>query len=113
MTNPHVRKRAVAGALLSLGVAVAGLASGAGVAEADPSSNYGPHRWCPGQSLEWPTGPWGQVVWDMNVCHTWYAVGYGQGNVPMKTGSPSYIYEGNDPPPNDFPDCRKDSFIGC
>lgn len=113
MTNHHLRKRVIAGALLSLGVSVAGLALGAGAAQARPDPNYGPHQWCPGQSIYWPTGPWGLVDWDMNVCHTWYVVGYGQGNVPMKTGSPSIIYEGNDPPPNDIPDCRTDSFIGC
>jgi hypothetical protein len=75
--------------------------SGAG-AHADPSPNYGPHQWCPGQSMEWPTGPWGQVTWDMTVCHTWYAVGYGQGNVPSNYGGVSHIYEGDNPPPNDF-----------
>lgn len=113
MTHCHTGKRAVAGALLSFGVAVGGLAMGAGTAQADPSSTYGPHRWCPGQSMEWPTGPWNMVEWDLNVCHTWYAVGRGQGNVQMKYGTPSYVYEGNDPPPNDFPDCRTASFIGC
>ena len=44
--------------------------------------------------MEWPTGPWNQVVRYMNV-------GYAQGNVPTKTGSPSDIYEGPNPPPND------------
>ena len=51
--------------------------------------------------MEWPTGPWNQVVWDMGRCHTWYVVGYGKGNVPERTGSPSDVYEGPNPPPND------------
>jgi len=67
---------------------LAGLELGAGTAHAD--DRYGPHQWCPGQSMEWPTGPWNQVDWDMNVCHTWYVVGIGQGNVPERSGGPSY-----------------------
>ncbi len=45
------------------------LALATGPALADTS--YGPHRWCTGQSMEYPTGPFGQVEWDMGVCHTW------------------------------------------
>jgi len=100
MNTSHNLKRIIARALLSGGIAVAGLGLGAGTAQADNS--YGPHRWCPGQPMEWPTGPPG-VAWDMSVCHTWWAVGYGQGNVasnygPTPPGVPS-IWDGDDPPP--------------
>ncbi|MFG1929244.1 hypothetical protein ACGFK1_01115 [Mycobacterium sp. NPDC048908] len=52
------------------GVAAAGLTLGGGVAQAD--------TWCPGQALPFP-----MIRWDMNLCHTWYAVPSGQGNVKM------------------------------
>lgn len=32
----------------------------------------GPHQWCPGQPLSET-----DIVWDVNVCHTWYWVDYG------------------------------------
>lgn len=83
--------------LVSGGLGLAGLGPGEGTANAD--DRYGPHEWCPGQSMEWPTGPWGQVDWDMNVCHTWYVVGIGQGNVPERSGGPSNIWDGDGPPP--------------
>jgi hypothetical protein len=53
--------------------------------------------------MAWPTGPWNQAIWDMNVCHTWYAVGYGKGNVPMKGGVPSSVWDGDNPPPPNPP----------
>jgi hypothetical protein len=85
--------------LVSGGLGLAGLGLAAGTAQAEPG---GPHRWCPGQSMEWPTGPFNQVAWDMSVCHTWWTVGYGQGNVasnygPTPPGVPS-IWDGDDPP---------------
>jgi len=33
----------------------------------------------PGAIHEPPGGPGLTVVWDMNVCHTWYRIDYGQG----------------------------------
>ena len=35
-----------------------------------------PHSWCPGQGL-----PFRGIEWNMGVCHTWYIVPFGQGNV--------------------------------
>src|ERR1700744_2258825 len=67
-----------------------------GTAHAD--DRYGPHQWCPGESMDWPSGPWNSVDWDMNVCHTWYVVGYGLGNVPQRSGVPSYIWDGEGAP---------------
>jgi hypothetical protein len=84
--------------LLAGAAAVAALGFvGLGTAHAD--GNDGPHRWCPGQSMEYPTGPFNAVVWDMNVCHTWTIVGYQNGNLPLKyNGTPSNIWEGDNPP---------------
>jgi hypothetical protein len=79
--------------LVSGSLGLAGLGLGVGTAQAD--DNYGPHQWCPGQSMDWPTGPWNRVDWDMNVCHTWYVVGLGQGNVPERSGGPSNIWDGD------------------
>jgi hypothetical protein len=63
---------AVAGA-----TAMAGLAVGAGAAQAIPNNNPG-FPWCPGEGLPFP-----EMQWDMNVCHTYYFVPAGTGNVPM------------------------------
>jgi hypothetical protein len=79
------------------GLGLAGLGPGAASAHAD--DRYGPHQWCPGQSMDWPSGPWDRVDWDMDVCHTWYVVGIGQGNVPERFGGPSNIWDGDNPPP--------------
>lgn len=49
--------------------------------------------------MEYPTGPFNAVVWDMNVCHTWHILGYQDGNLPLKyTLQPSNIWEGDNPP---------------
>src|SRR5205085_6958772 len=72
MNTTHTLNRIIAGALLSGGLGLAGLGLGAGTAQAVT----GPYQWCPGQPLP-ATG----LVWDMNRCHTYYKVGYGQGNV--------------------------------
>ncbi len=107
MNTPHNMTRIIAGALLSGGVAVAGVGLAPGTAQA----NGGPYTWCPGQSMDWPTGPnttglglHTQYVWDMNVCHTWYKVSYGYGNVPrIINGAPtlqgSNTWDGDNPPP--------------
>ena len=77
-----------AAAAFAAGAAVAGLALGAGSAQADPEQGHG---WCPGQAL-----PFSNIQWDMSVCHTWYYVPFGQGNVRMVDlkGNPldSFIY---------------------
>jgi hypothetical protein len=107
MNTPHTLKRIIAGTLLSGGVAVAGLGVaglGEGIAKAEdwcsPAAMvnnvcYGPNRGCPGDSLfqltqNHITNP---INWDMNVCHTYYYVPYGQGNVGQD------IWEGANPPP--------------
>ena len=99
MNTTHNLKRIIAGALLSGGVVVAGLGLAAGTAQAEfgfaplshdpvPADNFTvPHQWCPGQPLPMP-----DVVWDMNVCHTWYWVPVGgMGNVGK------FVWEGDHP----------------
>jgi hypothetical protein len=111
MNTPRNLTRIIAGALLSGGIAVAGLGLSLGIAQAD--NNYGPHHWCPGQSMNWPTGPFNQVVWDMNVCHTWYIVELGAGNVPERTGGPSNIWDGDNPPPPASQRCGPPTPVPC
>ena len=81
---------------MAVGAAIAGLTgSGAPAAAADPFTPP-PHSWCPGQAL-----PFQNIVWDMGVCHTWYIVPSGQGNVRMNDlhGNPlsSFIADGPAP----------------
>jgi hypothetical protein len=106
MSTTHSLKRIIAGALLSGGVAVAGLGLAAGTAQAErgfaPLSHdpfpeaIGPRQWCPGQELPQvgTDDPQAQVHWDMNVCHTYYIVDPGLGNVA------SIIWDGPNPPAN-------------
>jgi hypothetical protein len=62
-----------------------------GCPEDNPS---GPCHWCPGdppvQTGNLRVNP---VVWDNNVCHTYWYVYFGQGNVAQN------IFEGEIPPP--------------
>ncbi|MGH3581712.1 MAG: hypothetical protein ACRDUB_08985 [Mycobacterium sp.] len=54
----------------------------------------GPCRWCPGdppvQTGNLRVNP---VIWDANICHTYWYVYHGQGNVAQN------IFEGELPPP--------------
>src|ERR1700684_2321397 len=68
-------KKTIAGALLAGSLAVIGAGVVTGTAQAEPFSPQ-PHSWCPGQGL-----PYRGIEWDMGVCHTWYLVPLGQGNV--------------------------------
>ena len=79
---------------------------GAGAAEAQripapqswpgcpPDHPEGPCHWCPGdppvQTGNLRVNP---VIWDTNVCHTYWYVQHGQGNVAQN------IFEGDGPPP--------------
>jgi hypothetical protein len=61
---------------------------------------YGPNRWCPGDSLYMDRGgPYQGVQWDMNVCHTWYRVAMGAGNISLGPHNQSDVWEGPNPPP--------------
>jgi len=72
-------KRMLAGALTSVSLAAAGLGLATGTALAEQP---GEHTWCPGMSMLRPQGPGPSYRWDMNVCHTWFLVDPGVGNVP-------------------------------
>jgi hypothetical protein len=104
----HTPKKMIAGALLSCAVAVTGLGLAAGPAQAQPGPVLpqkawpgcpddhpeGPCHWCPGdppvQTGNLRVNP---VVWDSNVCHTYWYVRPGQGNVAQN------IFEGETPRP--------------
>jgi hypothetical protein len=109
MLNSYSTRMRLSGTLLLGGVfAVAGMALGAVAADADPGlippthvrlSDGGPWTWCPGDpmsglnSTTHKGGPGDGVDWDMNVCHTWWGVNWGTGNV-----APG-VWDGPDPPP--------------
>jgi hypothetical protein len=95
MTAGENIKKMAYTALLSGGLAVASVGLGAGTALAIPD---GPHHWCPGQQRNPPNGPGQGTLWDWNVCHTFWFVGYGQGNVPASYGAAPTIWEGDNPP---------------
>jgi hypothetical protein len=109
MSYVYKLKMLIAGTLLWAGVVVAGVGLSAGTAHA----TKGPFTWCPGQSMQWPSGPddprnvaiGERYVWDMHACHTWYVVADGWGNVPhTEAGQPtlhdSNVWDGNNPPPD-------------
>lgn len=90
-------------ALLGCGAIAASILLSAGTAHAVPGlappPQGGPYTWCPGDRLDEGINPAtgkgapGNVVWDNNVCHTWYYVNWGYGNL-----SPG-IWDGPNPPP--------------
>lgn len=107
MANHRIVRKIVAGALLSGALAVSNGGLSTGIAAAVPvpmpvdawpgcpnDHPQGPCRWCPGQPLP-PTGNHvtNPVIWDNNICHTYYYVYFGQGNVAQN------IWDGDDPPP--------------
>jgi len=107
MSHNVTVKKIIAGVLMSGGLAVAGLGLAAGTAQAHPAPApqdgawpgcpndhpAGPCRWCPGdppvQTGNLRVNP---VVWDNSVCHTYWYVYPGQGNVAKN------IWEGDTPP---------------
>jgi hypothetical protein len=103
MKSNHKRSRILAGALLSAGVAIAGMGLTGATAQAQPGNAWpgcppespsGPCHWCPGdppvQTGNLRVNP---VIWDNNICHTYFRVAPGQGNVA------TVIFEGEAPPP--------------
>jgi hypothetical protein len=104
MNTTHNLTRIIAGALLSGGLAVPGLALATGTAQASCSYGICSHQWCPGQPMVqgWVIGPDGverrvnDVVWDMSVCHQWFHAAddrYGGAQVGSR------IREGDPSPP--------------
>src|ERR1700721_2768374 len=88
MKTNRTLTRAITGVLLTGGIAVGGLGL-AGTGEA-----HKPHNWCPGQPMNYPTGPGPGYSWDMNICHTWFWVSNGKGNVPYNGRLPSTLWDG-------------------
>jgi hypothetical protein len=113
MEGSHTLKKMIVGALFS-GAAVAGMALALGTAQAEPSAPpshdplsvdgpvppgaSGPYTCCPedqagGLHPQTGRGCPPNPNWDKGVCHTWYGVVWGHGNV-----SPG-VWEGSGPPP--------------
>ena len=97
-------KKTIAGALLAGAIAgtIAATGLAAGVAQADTFSPQ-PHSWCPGHGLPFPG-----IGWNMGVCHTWYMVPIGRGNVRLGGSTndsfvladvPAPVYDQPPPPP--------------
>ncbi len=89
----NIGKRRIGGVLASVGIAIAGMALPAGTAAADGTPPGGPHTWCPGD----PPVSTGNirlnpVIWDESICHEYWYVYFGQGNVAQN------IWDGPDPP---------------
>jgi hypothetical protein len=52
----------------------------------------------------------------MNVCHTWYFVAYGQGNVANNYGAPPgvpNVWDGDNPPAPPPPQCGVPGKLPC
>ncbi len=113
MRTPRNLRRIIGGALLTGGLAVSGLGMAAGIAAAHPGpvpqypgpfatddNGWGPPKqWCPGEPLpatgNHVTDPF--RGWDMTVCHTYYYLYPGMGNVS------NMIWDGDNPPPKPGP----------
>jgi hypothetical protein len=79
MNTTRTLRRTAVGALLSGAVAMAGFGLAAGTAH---GRQPGPVSMVPRAIHEPPGEPGLTVVWDMNVCHTWYRVDYGRAMLP-------------------------------
>src|SRR5687767_975370 len=81
----------------AVGLAGSGLGTGSASA-APPPPIPGGYTWCPGQPV-----PFGGLGWDMNVCHSYTFVPFGQGNVPMVdlqgNALDSWLWADSPPPP--------------
>lgn len=77
MNKIKMTKRVVVGALSSGAIAAAGMGLGAGSAAAQSPAG----TWCPGQP---PPIAGMEFDWDMNVCHDYWFVSPGRGNVGIK-----------------------------
>ena len=104
---PRMTRRLVrlaTNALVAGGLGLASLTTGIAQAQPGPvplgawpgcpnDHPQGPCHWCPGDPMP-PTGNHvtNPVVWDNNVCHTYYYVYFGQGNVAQN------IWDGDNPP---------------
>lgn len=87
-------KPVIAATLISGAAVVAGMSLGTGTAQASCNTiGMCSYQWCPGEALPMP-----DVVWDMNVCHTYYGGSPGHrgtvGGIPVG----AHIMEGEPSP---------------
>ena len=88
-----MRMKRVIHGLATTALVSAGLGLSTGTAHAYP---YGPYQWCPGQTPM-------HLNWDQSICHTYWIVEHGQGNVDgtvvVGDGTPlANIWDGDNPP---------------
>jgi hypothetical protein len=86
-------KKIIVGALLAGSVAVSLVGLTTPTAQADPFAAQ-PHSWCPGQGL-----PFRGIEWNMGVCHTWYIVPVGKGNVRFAGSTDGSFVSADGPAP--------------
>jgi hypothetical protein len=93
--NPKFTKRVIVGlattVLVSGGLGLAGLGAGTAYAEPGFIDPVGPYHWCPG-------GKPLDVNWDQSICHTYWHVATGAGNVGGPGDSHNNLWEGPNPP---------------
>jgi hypothetical protein len=87
--NVRFMRRPIVGLATNVLVSV-GLGLGAGTSHADPGY-LGPYNWCPG-------GKPLDVNWDQSICHTYWRVANGAGNVGGPGDSHNNLWEGPNPP---------------
>ena len=110
-TIPHMNTTRIVRHAIGATLLTAGLAMG-GMGMAATAQAHKPHNWCPGDPMTYPVGPGPAYSWDMNICHTWFWVKNGKGNVPYKGQLPSSLFDGEVPPPDSEPPCGTDMFTG-
>jgi hypothetical protein len=119
-SSPRLMRLAVGAAATALVSAGLGVAIGEGTAQALPGvpvpaddGGWGPaQHWCPGEQPVPSTGNHitDPLHWDWNICHTYYFLWPGMGNVS------SLIWDGDNPPPKPPPPvglyCDPGTFFG-
>ena len=91
MDSDRSHQGLIARVLLVAGIAMAALGLSAGTADAVPPG--GPYTWCPGDPpVETGNKRINPVIWDETICHEYWFVYHGQGNVAQN------IWDGPDPP---------------
>ncbi|MDT5335738.1 MAG: hypothetical protein QOD90_1243 [Mycobacterium sp.] len=85
--------------LVSGSLGLVGLGVGEGIAHADDGGWGPPKHWCPGELPVPATGNhiYDPLNWDWSVCHTYYYLYQGMGNVS------NMIWDGDNPPPKPPP----------
>jgi hypothetical protein len=102
--NPNVKTPRIARlaitALVSSGLALGAVGLAPVTAHADPNTDWGPAKhWCPGEPLPATGNHVTDPIhdWNPTVCHTYYYLWPGMGNVSHM------IWDGDNPPPKPPP----------